>query len=313
MDERPDTTRPRLTVDLRSYAADAESADWAGMLRRAEQLDAAGVDRLVVSDHIAFGENLAAYGDPGAGGRTGGVQPTGPDGHWLEPLTTLAVIAGRTTRIRLGTNIILAALRRPAVLAKSAATLDVLSDGRLDLGVGVGWQREEYDVAGLDYRQRGRLLEHTLDVCQLLWGQTRADYRTTELSFEGIHAMPKPLQSGGVPIWISGTVNDRVVRRVARYGRRWIPWGEDESDIDRGIARMRTALAALAGSADELRVSAPLRTIRLPDRSIDVAATLAPVPRLAGAGVTDFRVHLPTTADPAGFVAAFREASGAPR
>ena len=128
--------------------------DWSGMLETARCYDRAGIDRLVISDHVVFGEQLDAYGHPEIGGQRGGRQPTGPDGHWLEPMTTLGVIAGSTERIRLATGILLAALRRPVVLAKAAATLDVLSGGRLDLGVGVGWQREEYEAAGLDFARR---------------------------------------------------------------------------------------------------------------------------------------------------------------
>ena len=92
-------------------------------------------------------------------------------------MTSLAVIAGATTTVRLATGVLLAALRRPAVLAKTAATLDVLSGGRLDLGVGIGWQREEYEAAGLDFAVAGRLLDHTLEVCQLLWTEQRAELR----------------------------------------------------------------------------------------------------------------------------------------
>ena len=138
-----------------------------------------------MSDHVVFGERLEEYGRPEIGGQAGGKQPTGPDGHWLEPLTTLSVLAGMTSRIRLGTNILVAALRRPAVLAKSAATLDVLSGGRLDLGVGVGWQREEYDAAGLDFDGRGRLLDHTLEVCQTLWREPRAAYDVARAALRG--------------------------------------------------------------------------------------------------------------------------------
>ena len=84
--------------------------------------------------------------------------------------------------MRLATGILLAALRRPVVLAKSAATLDVLSGGRLDLGVGVGWQREEYEAAGLDFDGRGRLLDHTLEVCTELWTQTVGALRSRRSS-----------------------------------------------------------------------------------------------------------------------------------
>src|SRR5207244_6389538 len=139
------------------------------------------------------------------------------------------------SRIRLATNILVAALRRPAVLAKSTATLDVLSGGRLDLGVGVGWQREEYDAAGLDFENRGRLLDHTLEVCQTLWREQRAAYDSPLLQFEKIHMMPKPVQPGGVPIWVSGTVNQNVVRRVAGCGSGWLPWGPARAAVRYGI------------------------------------------------------------------------------
>ena len=202
----------QLSAGLVSYAAD-EPAGWETMLETARLYDRVGVDRLVVSDHVVFGEQLDAYERPELGGARGGRQPTGPDGHWLEPLTALSVIAGSTARVRLSTGILLAALRRPVVLAKAAATLDVLSGGRLDLGVGVGWQREEYEAAGLDFAQRGRLLDHTLEVCTALWTERVARYQSPELAFDRIHMMPKPVQPGGVPIWISGTVNARVVDR----------------------------------------------------------------------------------------------------
>src|SRR5207249_10197945 len=113
-------------------------------------------------------------------------------GAWSGRLPALGGIAGSTARIRLSTGSLLAALRRPVVLAKAAATLDVLSGGRLDLGVGVGWQREEYDAAGLDFAQRGRLLDHTLAVCRTLWREARASYADDHLEFDAIQQMPKP-------------------------------------------------------------------------------------------------------------------------
>src|ERR1700722_8328209 len=102
----------QLSTGLLNFSA-TDPGGWDGFFARARLLDAAGVDRLVVSDHVVFGENLDAYSNPKTGGVTGGVQPTGPDGHWLEPMTTLSVLAGMTSRIRLGTGIVIAALRRP--------------------------------------------------------------------------------------------------------------------------------------------------------------------------------------------------------
>jgi probable F420-dependent oxidoreductase len=288
-------TQPvHLSAGLVTYAGD-EPAGWATMLETARCYDRAGIDRLVVSDHVVFGEQLEAYARPELGGARGGRQPTGPDGHWLEPLTVLAVIAGITDRVRLSTGILLAALRRPVVLAKAAATLDVLSGGRLDLGVGVGWQREEYDAAGLEFDRRGRALDHTLEVCTALWTQPAARYESTEpaLAFDRIHMMPKPLQPGGVPIWISGTVNARVVDRLCRFGLRWIPWGEDAADIERSIAEMRDRIRATGTSPAGLQVVANLRVRKVDDGGIDLDATMAPVPALVAAGATDLRVRFP--------------------
>src|SRR4051794_30950965 len=191
---------PQLSLALVNWTGRVPQ-DWGYLVDRAVAAEEAGIDRVVVSDHVVFGENLEAYGKPELGGIVGGRQPTGPDGCWLEPLTSLGIIAGATTRVRLATGVLLAALRRPVVLAKSVATLDVLSGGRVDLGVGIGWQREEYGAAGLDLGQRGRLLDHTLDVCTRLGRGQRVDYASAELRFGGIHMMPKPAAPNGVPIW----------------------------------------------------------------------------------------------------------------
>src|SRR4051812_50097579 len=93
---------PELSIHLLTFSAD-DPGGWKHVIGQAEAADEAGVDRLVVSDHVVFGENLEAYARPELGGAEGGRQPTGPDGHWLEPLTVLSVLCGRTSRVRLGT------------------------------------------------------------------------------------------------------------------------------------------------------------------------------------------------------------------
>jgi probable F420-dependent oxidoreductase len=271
---------PRVTVSLRTFAAE-DPGSWDHIFDLARAADDAGIDRVVVSDHVVFGEDLDAYAKPEAGGVEGGKQPTGPDGHWLEPLTVLTAVAARTTRVRLGTYILIAALRRPVVLAKQLATLDVLSHGRVDLGVGIGWQREEYEAAGLDFGARGRLLDHSLEVCQTLWREQRASFTSPELDFDAIHMMPKPVQAGGVPIWVSGRVNDRVAQRLARFGHGWIPWGDDAADLVASIPRMRAAVDEAGGDGAALAVLGTL-----PLRKVDNA------PALVDAGVTDFLVHI---------------------
>ena len=282
--------KPRLSMHLVNFAAEPPG-DWQPLFDLAVAADRAGVGRLVVSDHVVYGERLDRYGDPALGGLAGGRQPTGPDGAWLEPLTVLAMVGALTQQVRLCPMILLAALRRPIVLAKTAATIDVLTGGRLDLGVGVGWQQEEYEAAGLDFAARGRLLDQTLEVCHALWTKERASVSTGDLSFEDIHQMPKPT-AGTVPVWVSGTVNRRSMARLARFGSGWIPWGPDAADIASGIDKMREAVAAAGRDPSGIGVAVNVRLVRDDRGEPQIAPTMAAVPELIAAGATDLRVHL---------------------
>jgi len=310
------TAPAQLSTSLPTFAAE-DPEDWSHLIEFARAADQAGFDRLVMSDHIVFGEHLDAYSDPANGGSRGGRQPTGPDGSWLDPLATIAHLTAVTTRARFATNILVAALRRPVALAKTVATIDVLSGGRLDLGVGVGWQREEYEAAGLSFEGRGRLLNHTIEVCQALWQNQTASYDSDELSFTNIHQMPKPRQPGGVPIWVSGTVNPRSMDRLTRYGSGWIPWGDDAADIEAGIARMRAAVAERGRDPEGLGVVGTLRAVKGDNDDLDLELTMEPVAKLHQAGVSDFRLALkaPRGEQPGAdflgeVVAAFRSAAG---
>jgi probable F420-dependent oxidoreductase len=292
--ETPPT--PQLSMGLTTFAAE-DPGGWDHLFTRAQMYDRTGVDRLTVSDHVVYGENLEAYSRPEIGGQAGGKQPTGPDGHWLEPLTVLTAISSVTTRVRLGTNILLAALRRPVVLSKTLSTLDVLSKGRIDIGVGVGWQREEYEAAGLQFDGRGKLLDHSLAVCQTIWRNSTANFSDELLTFENIHSMPKPVQDGGVPIWVSGTVNKNVARRLARYGSGWIPWGGAAADVQSGIKEMWELVTAEGRDPKDLQVVGTLRTVKDGDGKPDVKATVAGAPALVDAGVTDVRANFPLPDD----------------
>jgi probable F420-dependent oxidoreductase len=269
-----------------------------------------------------MGEHLGAYGRREAGGYEGGRQPTGPDGHYLDPLIALGAVSAITSYSRLGTFILLAALRRPAVLAKEVATLDVLSGGRVDLGVGVGWQREEYVAAGLSFEERGRSLDHTLAVCRALWLEDRASFDSAELCFENIHCMPKPLQRGGVPIWVSGRLSQRVISRIVKFGDAWIPWGDRGPYADHLAAQINTVRNALSEAGrdpDGFRVLDNLPMVKNPTGGIDLEQTMDRVPTSVAAGVTDFWGNVEIPSHPAeasdllsGLVAAFRSAVDRP-
>lgn len=309
-------TEPTLSIPLVNFSAD-DPGGWQWVFDRAIAADRAGIDRIAVSDHVVFGENLEAYGRPELGGSINGRQPTGPDGHWLDPLVLLSMVAARTERVRLHTGILLAALRRPAALAKEAATIDVLSGGRLELGVGVGWQREEYEAAGLRFEDRGRLLDETIAICQTLWRDPVASFAGESTSFERIHMMPKPAQRGGVPVWISGTINNRVLERIVRFGDGWIPWGPAQADVLAAIPRVYDALGAAGRSTDGFQISSYMRKAKNADGTTDLPGTMAQVSSLVAAGVTDFRFNLElgtsldeTTHTLSEFALAFRSAVG---
>lgn len=288
--------RPTLSLSLTNFSTE-DPGSWDHLLEFAVRADTAGVDRLVAFDHVVFGHELDDYSRPELGGASGGKQPTGPDGHWLEPLTLLSVIAGRTSRVRLATGILIAALRRPVVLAKAAATLDVLSKGRFEMGVGIGWQRKEYEAAGLDFAQRGRLLDQTLEICHRLWLDGDATINVGTAQVEHVHQMPKPFQPGGVPIWVGGTLNPSVLRRIIAFGSGWIPWGPDAADPAPGIEVLRRAMRKAGRGDDELNVNHLLPVLREVGSPPNLKRTMEPVHRLCRVGVTDFQLIIPISRD----------------
>jgi alkanesulfonate monooxygenase SsuD/methylene tetrahydromethanopterin reductase-like flavin-dependent oxidoreductase (luciferase family) len=119
--------------------------------------------------------------------------------------------------------------------------------------------------------------------------------------------MPKPLQDGGVPIWISGTIRDTTVRRLVRFGQRWIPWGKDDGDMTDSLPRMKDALGKAGGDPDALQASGPLPAVWGADRQMDLARTMERVPARVAAGQTDFMVPFGPSPDPAETEARLRE------
>jgi probable F420-dependent oxidoreductase len=274
-----------LTVGLPNFGAFYARDGWHRFIDLAGAADAAGVDRIVVVDHVVMGPNTDAY--------NWGKFPTPPDAPWLEPMTVLAAVAAVTTRVRLATGILIAPLRPAVLLAKQAATLDVLSQGRLDLGVGTGWQREEYEAEGLDFGARGRLLTDTIAVCKALWRDTPAAIETPSLSFTDVYCDPKPRQPDGVPLWIAGTLNARNLDRLVRFGDAWIPiMGETVEGIAAGAKRARDAWTEAGRDADRLQVQAPVRIARGDGNRPDIARSMESVPELVAAGATDVHVSL---------------------
>lgn len=313
-----ESVTPALSIQPINFAQDDPGVGgWKPLFNHVEGADAAGLDRIAVSDHVVLGENLDEYADPKKGGIVGGQQPTDSEGQWLDPIVLLSMFAARTENIRLGTGILIAGLRRPATLAKELSTLDTLSHGRLDIGVGVGWQHQEYDANGVSYKGRGALLNETLEICQTLWRETSAQYQSDSVNFEGVHLNPKPLQPGGVPIWVSGRLNAKVLERIVRFGSGWIPWGDDAKDPVGGLNTIRQELEKAGRDAKGFQCTSHIRIAKQENGKPDYDATFAPVGAMFEGGVTDFRITLDLPSEKAAvedclspFVEAFRKVTG---
>ena len=142
----------------------------------------------------------------------------------MEPLTTLAAIAGATSRVRLVTGILIAPLRQAVVLAKTVASLDALSGGRVDLGVGVGWQPEEYAAVGVPFERRWSRLDDTMRACRVLWRRVPASFTSPTVSFDDVYCTPLPAQAR-LPVWYGAAMTDRLAARIAELGDGWYPVG----------------------------------------------------------------------------------------
>ena len=182
-----------------------------GVRRFARTLEQIGYDHIDVFDHVVMGHPMAG-------------RPPGPYNAQmpiLEALILLSHVAAVTTRMTLGTEVLVLPQRQPALVAKQVSTLDTLSGGRVRLGVGVGWQVSEYEALGVDFHTRGARMDEAIALLRSYWSDaqvtaTGEHYRTTVMAME-----PKPPQGRRLPIWIGG-YSDRAFRRVGRAGDGWL-------------------------------------------------------------------------------------------
>jgi len=237
-----------------------------------------GVDLVSITDHVVMGENLQNY--------PYGRFPAPLDFPWFEPLTVLAVLAGVTQRIRLSTGVVIAPLRPAVLLAKQVATLDVMSRGRVSIGLGVGWQKEEYEACGIPWEGRYTRLTEQLRVCRLLWREAPAAFHGETVNFERIYAYPRPLQPGGVPIWLGLAPSEKNIERMAELADGWIPMEQDPAKLAPVIARLRAAVAARGRDPQAFTVRVVPRFVFRADGTPDLEATLAGVPALLEAGAS---------------------------
>ncbi len=235
----------RLGLVINNNGASATSA----VPRMAKEAEALGYDALWLTDHVIGVRSFRpVYG-----------------ATWMEPITSLAWIAGSTSKIRLGIGVLVAPYRDPVLTAKMIATLDQLSGGRVDLGIGTGWSRSEFHALGRGevFGDRGALTDETIDVMLRCWQGGEFGWSGKFFEFRRIQFDPVPIQQPRVPLWIgSRTDQMRPMARVAKYADVWHPTGlspdelavaGDELDDLAGRKIRRTARLSykLANSLDE--------------------------------------------------------------
>ncbi|HEV8584554.1 MAG TPA: LLM class F420-dependent oxidoreductase [Methylomirabilota bacterium] len=186
------------------------------LVRRGEAL---GFSSTVIADHIVFPVEIASKYPYTVSGAFPG------SGDTLEQLTLMAFVAGKTSRLRLITSVMILPHRNPVLTAKMLATIDVLSGGRLVVGVGVGWLREEFAALGAaDFDRRGAVSDEYIRIFKTLWTQNPASFEGEFYRFKSLKCLPQPVQKPHPPIWIGGH-SKVALRRAARHGDGWHPVG----------------------------------------------------------------------------------------
>lgn len=240
----------------------------------AQTAEGLGFDSVWVGDHIVIPNHIESkypY-DPG------GSFPIGPQDPVLEPLTVLSYIAGCTSHIRLGTAVLVLPHRHAVVTAKTIATLDVLSGGRLIFGVGVGWLAEEFTVLNAPFNKRGALSNEALAAMKELWTSENPHFAGQFYSFSEVGAEPRPVQKPHPPIWIGGHT-DAALRRVVEHGDGWAALVFSPQDFAQSLDRLKE-------QADQAGRDLTSITLCISPRGKPLEAIVDDIPRYEELGAT---------------------------
>jgi probable F420-dependent oxidoreductase len=191
----------------------------------AQAAEAAGLDSLWAGEHIVLPDSSTR------------IPPTF---RFLNPLLVLTFVAAHTRTIRLGTGVLLLPQHQPLILAKELATLDVLSGGRIIVGIGVGWAEEEYEALGVPYRDRGARADEYLAAMRAIWSEEKPAYHGKYVSFQGVQAYPHPVQQPTPPIVIGGRAPS-VLRRTVEQANGWYGFALDLDETAGFLTRLREA------------------------------------------------------------------------
>jgi probable F420-dependent oxidoreductase len=209
-----------------------------------------GISTLWVGEHVVlFTEYASAY--PYA---ADGKVPAPSGSGLLEPMVTLSYLAACTSTVRLGTAMLLLPQRNPVYTAKEVSSLDWLSGGRVDLGIGVGWLKEEFDALNVPWPRRGARTDEYIEVLRTLWCDDTSSFTGATYTLPECEMFPKPIQQPHPPIHIGGET-DAALRRVARVGQGWHTFNRSPAELAEGLARLDPLLREAGRSRADLRIT----------------------------------------------------------
>jgi probable F420-dependent oxidoreductase len=269
-----------------SFSTRAPNSDYLGfeaspeaIVAAAKKAEEVGFEAIFVNDHIIVGDDARSA----------------PWTNVYDPFVAMSFIAAHTSRIGVGVSVLIVPYRNPVATAKALATLDLMSSGRVTVGVGVGWNEAEFAALGVPFHERGARTNEYLRLWQACWAPGKVSFAGKVLSFADMHVNPKPVQRPHPPIWIGGT-SDAALRRAARFAAVWQP-------TPLPIAQLVERQAALRKACEEIgREPIPTRmSFRVEFSTITGNAPPAGKDRPTGHG---------TSAEVAGDLLRYREAAG---
>ena len=180
------------------------------------------------------------------------------DADWLDPLVALAFVAAVTSRIRIATGILLLPQHNPVVVAKQAASLDVLSKGRFALGIGVGWSSEEFAALGVPFQGRARRMEEFVEAMRTLWRDDISSHQGEFVRFHEVRSYPKPVRARRLPVFIGGN-SDKALDRVVAYGDGWYGFNLSPDEVPERVAALHSRCRRAARDPATVEVAVSLR------------------------------------------------------
>lgn len=267
-------------------------------------LEAEGVESVWMPEHVVMAQSYEPRYEYSADGRA----PVSPTTVMPDPLQWLGFAAALTERLKLCTGVLIGPQHSAAILAKRLATLDALSRGRVEAGIGIGWQKEEYEAVGVPYEHRGRRLDELLDAMRALWRDDPASFHGEFVRFEKVFCDTKPHRPTGIPLLIGGST-EPAARRAGLRGDGYFPYTISPEQLAERVAQMRETARSAGRDPAALPVTVWAASYR-PGGNCDsallrdfaragasrflLAAYEAPDPSLGGIGafIRDFRQRL---------------------